>query len=233
MDRLYALLPAGAFSKLELYTLGSAASSFHNPMVKYLSADGVQLPDAVRRVSKSATDPPVLITTADDDNVAAALTELTQPRPEIPNQLIHTIEHYVNRYDMVPRWGVLYHILQKNKCEYSGRVFVHEKTSGHFFEDHYLSQMFPLEQLERIRRGDPKMFLNHRIHLEKDTDDSPRSRWWGVFRAGTVKTNSETGILPSEGSRSSSTEDGQTANESAATVKQLSKLWRYMDGGNA
>ena len=219
LDRLYAVLPAPLFAKLEIYTMGSAASFFHNPFVKHLSPNNAEVADTVKRLSKSATDPPSLITTAEED----AMTPQETLKPAIPNQLIHTIEHYVNGRDMVPRWGVLQHILLGTTIDYSGRVFVHQRASGHFFKEHYLDVMFPLADLQRIKDGDPHIFLNHRVHMENREFDGPKSKWWGIFRAYTdeIPGNDSHGAGPSR------------VPEQNLSVRDLSKLWRYMGGGEA
>lgn len=207
LDRLYSVLPASLFAKLEIYTFGSAANFFHNPLVKHFSARVDQDPEAIRRVAKAATDPPALITIADDD----AIVDAIDARPEIPNQLIHTIEHYVNAWDLVPRWGVLYSILLGTASDYSGRVFVHDHASGHLFEEHYLSTMFPLAGLARIYDDDSEMFLNHKVHLEDRKGGRPR---WGMFRASTEVAE-------------------RPVNGTTPTVRQMSRLWRYLGGGTA
>ena len=204
LDHLYTVLPAGIFTKLEIYTMGSAANFFHNPLIKHFSANVEQSPKGVRSFSKSATAPAALITTAEQDvNI-----DTDMHHPEIPNQLIHTIEHYVNGLDLVPRWGVLYSILLGTECDYSGRVFVHEHASGHLFDRHYLSTMFPLSGLQQIYEDDPEMFLNHKVQLEDNGKGTPN---WGMFRALTDLTE-------------------RAVDPPAPTVRRLSKLWRYMGG---
>ena len=227
LDRLYTILPSGLFAKLEIYTMGSAANFFHNPLVKHLSSNTIDIPEAARRLSKAATDPPALISTADDD-ARLAVKSHASPHPEVPNRLIHTIEHYVNRWDLVPRWGVLYHILLGNGTDYSGRVFVHQNASGHLFEPHYLFAMFPLDGLEQIRSGDRSMFLNHTIQLDEKEEGNTEGKWWGIFRAMTAGRYDESnGVDEFEAGRQPSRDRGGPA----PTVKDLSRLWRYIGGG--
>ncbi|KAL8824305.1 MAG: hypothetical protein Q9170_008201 [Blastenia crenularia] len=101
VDYLLAEVGEGLMGKLEIYTFGSAASHFHNPP-----------------------------TTAN-----ATLSSTCIPH----------IEHYANEYDMVPRWGVLYATNSLgNTNRYAGTVFVRLGATGHMFVDHYLDPIFPL-----------------------------------------------------------------------------------------
>ena len=45
---------------------------------------------------------------------------------------------------MVSRWGALYNITKVLNNRYSGSVFVRMGASGHLFNQHYLSVIFPL-----------------------------------------------------------------------------------------
>lgn len=231
LDRLYCILPAEVFTKLEIYTFGSAAASFHNPLTKHVPSEPAS-PTTSRILRKATTDTTMTMTSAADGD-ARGFSE-----PEIPNRLIHTIEHYVNGRDLVPRWGVLYHILLSTGSTYSGRVFVHEHASGHLFDEHYLAVMFPLLKLKGILNGDGAMFLNHPVKLEDD--ESGGKKKWGVWRARTWGRDSDSkaaieqrvGDVVEEQEREQvSMMEQQDESKDALTVRQLSKLWRYMDGG--
>lgn len=245
LDHLYVSMPSESFKKLEIYTFGSAASYFHNPLSKAVHSESIS-PVARKTLAKSASD-----------TLALERTDLASAQLRIPNRLVPIIEHYVNGRDLVPKWGVLYHILLKKGSDYSGRVFVHERQSGHLFDQHYLSIMFPLDAVDEVKtedategsakkivlKDDKMLFLNHKISLQEKVKGG--QRWWGIWRASTWgrRTMADKSAPPalttdSSGVTEKSLPLSETSNGDAgvggtASVKDLSKLWRYLDGGVA
>lgn len=171
LDRLYTHAPTSLLSKLEVYTFGSAAATFHNP-------------------SKTAD--------VDDDSVTA--------NPDLHDHYVPVIEHYCNEFDMVPRWGVLYHIKKASSGSYSGKVFIHQRQTGHLFDQHYLEPMFPLLEADS---DDPKCFLNHEVTEQQITP---------VMKASTISLASR--------------DDGGLRKFPVKKVKDCSRLWKYLDGGS-
>ncbi|KAI9668760.1 MAG: hypothetical protein M1831_000829 [Alyxoria varia] len=212
LERLYTMLPAHLFGKLEIYTFGSAASHFHNPLISQTKSksepatpggSGILMP---LKTTKSA--PPLL-----------------QSPPPMADRLIGTIEHYVNSRDLVPRWGVLYHVLMEDSgTTYSGRVFVHENATGHLFDQHYLEPMFPILEKASIEQGEPKLFLNHKVNIGST----------GLFRASTLGDmadkyqNRLEQVHESNLGESKAREDDESLE--MVKVKHLSRLWGYMGG---
>ncbi|KAI9699892.1 MAG: hypothetical protein M1820_006954 [Bogoriella megaspora] len=215
--------------------------------------------------------------------------------------IIPIIEHYVNEYDMVPRWGVLNHVRNHPQHRYAGHVFINRHIGGHLFNRHYLDAMFPLyPQQQRFldcvvdvdvptararaqslaRSVTMAAEPNPKHHLEKLKDaiakiPTPstlvkrivawlllmRMRLMFVSRYGFPKQ--EKGILKGAVDLMSQKRTGmdldhvrpdqsledklhaiagtveRTETEYAIDegkgrmVRQLSKLWRYMDGGQA
>ncbi|KAB8437363.1 hypothetical protein FH972_025043 [Carpinus fangiana] len=192
LDNLYATMPTQYFKKLEIYTFGSAASDFHNPMVDPSHLGSSTTPNAMAAANKSAMDMPKLSSRKPDPTY-------------IEQHLVKYIEHYCNGHDMVPLWGVLWHIAKGTSSSYSGRVFRHENQSGHLFDQHYLESMLPLSKIND--HDDPHMFLNHVCRMN--------TREAGVLTAATFGPNSKSG-----------NDEGLIV----ATVRDLSRLWRYVDG---
>lgn len=217
LDGLYSTIPAHLFSKLEIYTFGSAAAQFHNPLVSQSKARSAPVTPALTRT-------PSVIS-------AKSAPATFSPPPEMRDRLIPTIEHYVNRQDLVPKWGVLYHIILGTGTTYSGRVFVHESASGHLFDEHYLPRMLPLLDMSKVERGDTQCFLNHVVSLSDSKGNST-----GIWRAETFHGDPDGRVV--NGDVDGELSDDEIANlptprVRGMTVKELSRLWRYMGGRDA
>ena len=115
IDHLFAELPVACMSKVEIYTFGSAASHFSNPLI-------------------SAPPSPNYAKAPDGD--------LNEEHP--PDHVISHIEHYANEYDLVCRWGTLYCTEGDLANRYAGSVFVRMGATGHMLNQHYLDFMFPI-----------------------------------------------------------------------------------------
>ena len=117
IDQLLAELPATYMSKLEIYTFGSAASHFSNPLIS--------APAEPKSPVSRGTDGP--------------LGESAPPR-----HVISHIEHYANEYDMICRWGVLHRTQGVLNNRYAGSIFVRMGATGHMLNQHYLDRIFPI-----------------------------------------------------------------------------------------
>ena len=174
LDMLYANLSSNDVEKLEIYTFGSAASHFNNP--------------------------------------------LRQTSPRAPStRVIKYIEHYVNEEDLVPRWSAVYD--EKARPQYAGNVFIRVGATGHLLNQHYLSQMFP----SAGGRNDGRLcFLDEVV--------SVGGRHGGD--GGIVAQNE-----PPVGSYLSMCRQNNTPfqnpEEPRRTVREMSRLWRYMGGKDA
>jgi hypothetical protein len=116
------------------------------------------------------------------------------PSPSKSNRFPSYIEHYANANDFVSRFSVIefIHSLPNYPSNrFAGRLFVRPNQGGHFFVQHYLTEMF----------GDDQWFL-----------DMP------------VVTKC---ILPP-----SRSEDPQKFGAGRMTVRDLSRLAAYLDGGS-
>ncbi|EON65266.1 hypothetical protein W97_04504 [Coniosporium apollinis CBS 100218] len=211
LDRMYAELPSRAISKLEIYTFGSAAAHFNNPLCS---------PAASGTLSPSRRD--------------------LRPLLLQPTTVIQTIEHYCNELDLVPRWGVLYNTRHCPGHRYAGRVFIYKGASGHLFNEHYLDSMFPLSSAratltiqEEATDDSPTMpLMNKFLDQMVDVDTATAQR-----RARSLSVGNKDLIIsrvPSRyGRRMSVQDDSQNAvcEGSGRTVRQLSKLWMYVGSG--
>ena len=134
IDDLLAQLPARTMSKLEVYTFGSAASHFSNPSLALLSNPSANQPceQSPLKIPQSATD----------------LADADQRKHVIPH-----MEHYANKYDMVPRWGVLHSVQDVLQTRYAGSVFVRMEASGTWSlaNAKALAEMFRLEVVAGLR----------------------------------------------------------------------------------
>ncbi|KAL9041103.1 MAG: hypothetical protein Q9180_001503 [Flavoplaca navasiana] len=117
IDQLFAELPVACMSKIEIYTFGSAASHFSNPLIE------------APRASPS--------------RVKALDGELDEEHPS-PRHVISHIEHYANEYDLVCRWGTLHCTGGDLNNRYAGSVFVRMGATGHMMNQHYLDFMFSI-----------------------------------------------------------------------------------------
>lgn len=158
-----------------------------------------------------------------------SIEPVTSPR------YIPTIEHYVNSYDIVPRWGVLYHVRRKGEDAYSGIVFVHEKAPGHLFDQHYLDSMFP----QHYDEDDARAFLNHVVTDNNETGFAKARTWHDPRNTAQASL----ALIPQSRSVeiSDSLDDhavwAQEARAAAMDspqrrrVRDLSRLWMHLDGG--
>jgi len=195
----------------EVYTFGNAASHFNNP----------------RKTGTPKNSP---LSTTDDFCVGH-------------------IEHYVNERDMVPRWGVLYNVMQILDNRFSGRIFVRMGASGHMFNQHYLDAMFPLDHalagvfLDQVVNVDEKLALRRESKAVQQISAMRRESMkqlptgevldWGdkdripvdIIVNGEAPSGGDNVLINFVDSQIGSDARGKT-------VRQLSRLWKYVDGGN-
>ena len=128
---------------------------------------------------------------------------------------------------MVPRWGVLYGTKTSTDVRYSGKVFVHEKTTGHLILPHYLTVMFPLSMLDRSQNG--AQAGQNGATRDAEAGKQP------LFLDQVVDFDEKTTMLRYKLiSKPSSViaDDPDWKASKGKTVRELSRLWRYM-GGNS
>lgn len=111
IDDLLTQLPVKTMSKLEVFTFGSAASHFSNPLISVMSNSSADQPD----------DQPSLMISQSKVNLSGA---------NRGKYIISHMEHYANEYDLVPRWGVLHSVQDVLNTRYAGSVFVRMRASG-------------------------------------------------------------------------------------------------------
>lgn len=118
IDDLLAQLPVKTMSKLEVYTFGSAASHFSNPSLAPASPSS---PCATNQPREQSSQTSSL-------NIVQSVADLTYAKQG--KHIISHMEHYVNEYDLVPRWGVLHSVQDVLETRYAGSVFVRMGASG-------------------------------------------------------------------------------------------------------
>lgn len=224
IDELFTELPASCMSKLEIYTFGSAASHFSNPLVSMASQNRNALPSSPK----------------------VHFDISPQPKHVIPH-----IEHYANEWDMVPRWGVLHCIQGVLDNRYAGSVFVRMGASGHMFNQHYMDPMFPLSGEEA--HPPTHCFLDTMVKVEEmlaiEREDTAVSSM-GLMRRQSSLDFCDCQIVPGQPSSTDGTahneingtkdgfmtfartNSGRLMAEQAQgkTVRELSRLWRYQGG---
>ncbi|PVH98136.1 hypothetical protein DM02DRAFT_58764 [Periconia macrospinosa] len=161
LDWLLGELPQDIIHKLEIYTFGSAANHFNNPL----------------RESKS-------------ENSAHAYA-------------VRHIEHYTHAGEFVARWGAITFSRMENR--YMGRIFI-QPGSGHLLNQHYLTDMFPLDKNMRV--VEENKFMNMPVEI-------PSHR----IANGNTKDTEVESLL-----------DGVEGNTAGSTVKDFSRLWGYRNG---
>ena len=166
------------------------------------------------------------------------------------NGLYQHCEHYAISNDFFAQCGIIHHTRSVLDNRFCGRVFVLNKTPGFLFNDHYLTALFPspsqilagkgsvldaivsvdistAEKREFTAQGVSMPIKHgHRNSLTGSGSNSPsgkekealkRASWGsaGVFGTG----------MDSVGQARDSAREAE-----GKTVKQLSRLWRYVAG---
>ena len=232
LDQLFAELPTSCMAKIEVYTFGSAASHFSNPLVSLTSET-----DA----SVSPTSGP------------AVHFDL----PPQPKHVISHIEHYANELDMVSRWGVLHCTQDILNNRYAGSVFVRMGASGHLFNQHYMDAMFPLPG--ETTQSLPEIFLERFAEVAEKLAMKRESTAVGNVGAMRRESGLEFGdgqviydgldMMNGQYPNASGTNDPRRISDNTVmtfartttgrllaeeaqgkTVRELSRLWRYQGG---
>ncbi|KAI9833185.1 MAG: hypothetical protein M1819_003808 [Sarea resinae] len=218
VDRILADLASDVVSKFEIYTFGSAASHFNDPL---RSPSGGTFLSSPRRAS--STRKQVLLR---------------------PHRIIRHIEHYCNEWDPVTRWGVFDNIWLPSRIanRYCGAVFVRRGATGHLLTQHYLDFMFPLDPERRHR------FLDQVVEVDTHTVARREEAAAELAAIGTLTSQKDLSSSSAAGveevevfarARVGETvgvvadpadPEGAAVEGRARTVRQLSRLWRYMDG---
>lgn len=143
-----------------------------------------------------------------------------------PNQrVIRYVEHYANSRDFVSRWGVL-HFTQSaehRNNRFIGRLF-ERNGSGHTLNQHYLDNMFPMDP-STGRVADSNEFMETLV----DVDDSLVHEREPLSRAPTLTPMDD---LPlDDAGQALSAVDTNAQRVRQRPVRELSRLWRYRNGG--
>lgn len=123
---------------------------------------------------------------------------------------------------MVARWGVLYNTTRVPQNKYCGRVFMRGGSTGHLFNQHYISSMFPLIDREHNE------FLDEPVDVE--TDIAVQRESFGPKSLKENRRMSDNGVT--NGLKINFIEAARTsaADAQGKTVRELSRLWRYAGG---
>ena len=213
LDRLFADLPAETVAKLEVYTFGSAAAHFNNPRLSLK-------PRSKGDVTETSTSEP----------------------PH--DRCIPYIEHYANEYDLVPRWGVLYNVTQLLDNRYCGKVFVRMGATGHMFNQHYMDPMFPLDHSHTSLFLDQVVDVDEKLAVRRENS---ALQHMGLMRRESSFKPDDFNVQFGDGQTipvgvivngdHADGEDGinfvdPSRHARGKTVRQLSRFWRYVDGGS-
>lgn len=199
LDELYTRLPVACFDALEVYTFGSAAASFHNP---------VRSSASISRAGATATQ------------TATAMAAASAPHTlQLHDRYVRTVEHYINEFDLVPQWGVLHHMQKQERGAYSGRAFVLKDATGHLFDQHYLTRYFPVERMQADMDA-PGLFLNDVVEVGAELEGR------STFLAEVGDRGGGGGDGESRGG------GGGRGGEVEVRVRDLSRLWSYVGGGD-
>ncbi|KAF1983740.1 hypothetical protein K402DRAFT_162210 [Aulographum hederae CBS 113979] len=211
MNKLLESVAPELAKKLEIFTFGSAAFTFPNPL-----------------------DPPE--------------QDVNTPTPTF---LIPIIEHYANALDPIARIGVIHHTRKRPGRRYAGKVFIQQEATGALFDEHYLTAMFPArEGRDQGVHGMPRMspFLDQMVCVDETTAKKRAETFVDAtmpFEPGTIDMNVDDEMnawrrrsnadMYAKSRRASVVEETEKAVEegSGRTVRQLSRLWKYVGGGTA
>ncbi|KAL2371908.1 hypothetical protein RJ035_002118 [Blastomyces gilchristii] len=224
LDLLFTILSAENMAKLEVYTFGSAAAHFNNPM-RAIQTTSIPISPSGPSVSSPT-------------------------RRRRSKGVIRYIEHYVNGEDIVPRWGVMYNV-RSAKTRYSGKVFIRNGVTGHMFNQHYLDNIFPLDTRllppGHNRPGAPTGFLDQVVSVDECTCRD-REAYYATVAAdktggfessaavgengGEVISVGTGGGFCAEDPGDGDDEDDDKNDGAGMTVRDLSRLWRYLGGAD-
>ncbi len=229
LDQLFDELPTSCMAKLEIYTFGSAASHFSNPLVS--------------------------LTTENDASVSPTSGPAVHfDLPPQPKHVISHIEHYANERDMVGRWGVLHCTQDILNNRYAGSVFVRMGASGHLFNQHYMDAIFPLPAennplltqifLDALVKVDEKLAMKREntaignvgvMRRESGLelgDGQVIHDGLGMINGQYPDTNGARRTSDNTVMTFARTSTGRLLAEEAQgkTVRELSRLWRYQGG---
>ncbi|MCJ1415739.1 hypothetical protein MMC32_002072 [Xylographa parallela] len=165
--------------------------------------------------------------------------------PAATKYCVPHIEHYVNEMDLVPRWGVLYNVCQVLDNKYCGKIFVRMGASGHLFNQHYMDPIFPLDEASATSFLDQVVDVEDRLGLcpgEEKARQAKRFRGEednSISHKPDCTLDSEIeSVVMVDGSTPSGAVLINFAEPNAAwdargkTVRQLSRLCKYIDGGS-
>ena len=160
------------------------------------------------------------------------------------------IEHYVNELDLVPRWGVLYNVCQILDNKYCGKIFVCMGASGHLFNQHYMDAMFSLDNasttgfLNQVVDVDDRFGIYGEQGLARQAKKAKKSGWEPAEEDNSISQGlgcimgSRIGsVVVDDGCISSGAvlvnfaEPKSARDTGGKTVRQLSHLCKYIDGG--
>lgn len=156
IDWLLQEVPQDLLAKLEVYTFGNAANHFNDPHQHLLSQHAALSNPGSVYTTKTTTH-------IHYHDIVPGTDRGREPnmRPSYQKSLagksIRYIEHYANTSDFVARWGVLAYLhnsyFTPTAPRYMGRVFERAGGRGHQFNQHYLDNMFPLQDSAEDQGG--------------------------------------------------------------------------------
>jgi hypothetical protein len=204
LDWLYATVSADQLSKLEIYTFANAANHWNAPS------------SAV----SGNTEPSEHDGNESEAQGSSPQTEAAHPRPPSSGRdnaarIVKHIEHYANISDYVSRTGILHfrpdpeprpgaNIGQTDSNRFVGRLFK-RNASGHLLNQHYLNYFF------RVDSTNPATgkVVEDNDYMNSLVDMNVFERWDTVQVPGI-----------------------EEARTNGTRIKDLSRLWRYRNGGN-
>ena len=146
---------------------------------------------------------------------------------------VRHIEHYAHAKDFVSQFGVINYTGIANR--FMGRVFLSPK-SGHLLNQHYLYEMFPLDENQRCAETNDFMEMEVDVKIEdlcmegrEELGDS--LSYHGLQRVGMAYVADENSPI-SPVHRSLSLLGDYEHPPRPLKVKDFSRLWQYRNGGS-
>ncbi|KAI5818249.1 hypothetical protein BZA77DRAFT_307766 [Pyronema omphalodes] len=142
-----------------------------------------------------------------------AANHFNNPRRRLAGQekaepIIRYMEHFCNENDFVARFGAL-HFKDPENGRFAGEVFEHKGYSGHLLNQHYLETMF---------RAEAATFWDQVVETDQSNLENTLSE----------KMDAVVSDLPADEGVKPLT----AAAAQGKSVKELSRLWTYRNGGN-
>lgn len=156
-------------------------------------------------------------------------TDSTRPeRNRNPTQrVIRHVEHYANSGDIISMWGVLHFTrsAEHRRNRFIGQLFERRANCGHQLNQHYLDNMFAIDPVtDRVKDSNEFMDTLVDVDDEEVLEREPRAR------SASPMAIEQLHLEDADSVRSAVEINARQTRR--MPVKELSRLWKYRNGGS-